>query len=593
MKPKSESIYFFFRKYKKNYLFVCITSLTVAFFESFSIAAMLPFFYFIFKSNSQTAGPGYFLHVLNKVLDILPFQDRLVSAIVLIIFSFLMKSIFKVFNEFLIAHTSGKVLYDTRKEIMEKYSNAPYRYFLDQKHGALMYYVSAAVPSLAKLLYRISHLFAELFKTVAILLFLFTVNIHIAIALILWAIGFVRLLGYLARKISYNIGKERVEASAVLHSLLSEFIAGIKHMRLYNAIGKWLTSYNRYSKKWCRLYVRDYVWTSTSAGMIEISSAIMLFGGVLFLHLHKATSIISYIPVVGIFAVSLLKILPSVQNMGKDRMAILGLLPDVEVIYGLLNTDIKEDDQGTKEFSHLTKMIEFKDVTFSYDKKKEILKNINSIFDKDKINAIVGVSGSGKTTIINLILGLHKPDSGSILIDGADLNQYNRTTWFNKVALVSQDPFIFHSTITDNIFFGQKYTIDEMKNVAKMANAHDFIMEMQRGYETIVGERGMKLSGGQQQRIAIARAMIRKPEVLILDEATSSLDNLSERAVQEAIINVSKLCTLIVIAHRLSTIRQADKIFVLKDGHIVGIGKHEELMANNGYYKRLYEHQAF
>jgi len=213
---------------------------------------------------------------------------------------------------------------------------------------------------------------------------------------------------------------------------------------------------------------------------------------------------------------------------------------------------------------------------------------VNLTIEKGKVTAIVGSSGAGKTTLINLILGFYETSGGRVTIDGLPLQEYKLETWLSKIGFVSQDPFIYHSTVANNILFGRNgHSMDSVLRAARIANAHGFITELPQGYDTIVGDRGMKLSGGQQQRIAIARAILDDPELLMLDEATSSLDSVSERVVQEAIDNVAKDRTVLIIAHRLSTIRYADKIIVLDKGQVVEEGSHRELISIQGHYSRL------
>ena len=204
------------------------------------------------------------------------------------------------------------------------------------------------------------------------------------------------------------------------------------------------------------------------------------------------------------------------------------------------------------------------------------------------MTAIVGPSGAGKTSIVNLILGLFEPTQGRITVDGIPVHEFKQDSWLQKIGFVSQDPFLYHSSIADNIRFDRDgHSIEAISEAAKTANAHGFISELPQGYDTIVGDRGMTLSGGQQQRLAIARAMLESPEILIFDEATSSLDTISEKLVQDAIDKVATDRTVIIIAHRLSTIRHADRIIVIDNGQVIEEGSHQELLRSNGHYSRL------
>ncbi len=240
-------------------------------------------------------------------------------------------------------------------------------------------------------------------------------------------------------------------------------------------------------------------------------------------------------------------------------MSFMNLMPNVEAVYEILkDKSYSKIENGTKEFTNLKKGLTLKDVTFSHKERDVLLEDINLEIKKDQTTALVGPSGSGKSTIVNLLLRLYDVDKGGIYIDDTNIKEYDIFSFLKKVGFVSQDTFIFNSSIRDNIAFGEEYTDQEVIEAAKFANADEFICKMPNGYDTIVGDHGLRLSGGEKQRIAIARAIIRKPEILILDEATSSLDNVSEAIVQQAINKVSKNCTTFIIAHRLSTVQNAD-----------------------------------
>lgn len=236
--------------------------------------------------------------------------------------------------------------------------------------------------------------------------------------------------------------------------------------------------------------------------------------------------------------------------------------------------------------------LEIRDVSFSYTPGREVLKHINITIPKGKTIALVGQSGSGKSTLVDLIPRFHEVCDGAILIDGKNIKDVTLTDLRQLIGNVNQEAILFNDTFYNNITFGcPGATMEQVIEAAKIANAHDFIMESEHGYDTYIGDRGGRLSGGQRQRVSIARAILKNPPILILDEATSALDTESERLVQEALERLMKSRTTIAIAHRLSTIKNADEIYVMKEGEIVERGTHDELLARDGYYKKLTEMQ--
>ncbi len=317
---------------------------------------------------------------------------------------------------------------------------------------------------------------------------------------------------------------------------------------------------------------------------------VLWFGGTLILRDNSPIDAPTFI----FFMVILYSVLNPLKELARAGYNIPKGLASMERVDKIMKAEnnIKEipDAYAIENFND---MIEFKGVCFSYENDKEVLHDINLTIPKGKTVALVGQSGSGKSTLVDLVPRYHDVSEGELLIDGVNIKDMKIKSLRSLIGNVNQEAILFNDTIFNNIAFGvEGATMEQVVAAAKIANAHDFIMEKEEGYNTNIGDRGGKLSGGQRQRISIARAILKNPPILILDEATSALDTESERLVQEALDRLTVSRTTIAIAHRLSTIKNADEICVMQDGVIVERGKHEQLIALNGYYKKLNDMQA-
>ncbi len=269
------------------------------------------------------------------------------------------------------------------------------------------------------------------------------------------------------------------------------------------------------------------------------------------------------------------------------------LIPSVDRILEILSEDSEQPQTGERVFTGFRHEIAFDRVTLQYHSKEApAVSDLSFTIPKGSFTALVGTSGAGKSTVADLLLRLYEPTAGAIRVDGVDLRQVERVSWRKRLGVVSQDPFLFHLSIRDNIVFGKQGSEEEVVAAARAAHAHEFIRTLAQGYDTVIGERGYRLSGGQRQRITLARALMGRPEILILDEATSALDSESERFIQQALEEQRGLCTLLLIAHRISTVAQADRIIVLSSGRIVEEGTPSHLLAANGIYSRLWRLQS-
>lgn len=290
------------------------------------------------------------------------------------------------------------------------------------------------------------------------------------------------------------------------------------------------------------------------------------------------------------FILAITQMYQPIKNFAQLNSTIQKAASGMERVFEILDEKVEIlDAPDAKTLDTFSKNIIYKNVSFQYEQDKPILKNINIDIEKGQTVAFVGASGSGKSTIANLVLRFYDVNSGEILVDGTNIKNLTLESLRDKIGVVSQDVFLFNDTIRYNISYGKlDATDEEIEAAAKAANAHKFISQMPEGYNTLIGERGMKLSGGEKQRIAIARAMLKNPPILVLDEATSALDSESEKLVQAAIETLMKNRTVILIAHRLSTVKNADKIIVIDKGTIAETGKHQELLDKNGIYAKLY-----
>ncbi|MGA2917080.1 ABC transporter ATP-binding protein [Methanoregula sp.] len=384
-------------------------------------------------------------------------------------------------------------------------------------------------------------------------------------------------------------GTGRYQANEQENVILNEYINGVKQIKASGSSNFWIKQFESSVREYWNYWKEDTFWLQIPSLILYLFIFVVIGLVIIVIKLYYPENFIAYLPVLGTFSLAVLTLLPKLANFGNYQMGIMSALPNLSIVRDIqMDTSYSRIANGEIPLTAKKPGISFNTVEFGYKKQEPILRGISLTIASGKTTAIVGQSGSGKSTMIDLVLRMYDVDSGTIEIDNKNITSYDLTSLRKKIGFVSQDTFIFNASVRENITFGDSYSPGEVMEAVELANAHEFIDRMPLRYDTIVGDRGLKLSGGERQRIAIARAIIRKPEILILDEATSSLDTVSEKAVQDAISNVAKKCTTIIVAHRLSTIINADQIYLLKDGKISEAGTHEELLRNKGDYWRMY-----
>ncbi|EKR17008.1 ABC transporter, ATP-binding protein [Leptospira interrogans serovar Pyrogenes str. L0374] len=394
----------------------------------------------------------------------------------------------------------------------------------------------------------------------------------------------------LLQRVNNKLGALNTSTANRMMELLHETFQGIKIVQGY---GRQQVSMSRYLKAY-----DDHVQVTLTTQMLTSGVSNLHYVIGIFAALAGMGVAIAYGAVLSEVAItlwSLQRVIPLANSMLVNKVNLDNFVGSYEQLQNIYkNAKDQKERMGDRTFSRFENEIKFVDVDFSYPKRNQLFKKLNIQILKGEMVAFVGESGSGKSTIVDLILGLQVPDSGKIFLDGVAFDEWDKNSYREKIGYVPQDPILFHSSIRDNLLWSREdSTEEELWQACKIANADQFIQRLPNGLDTIVGDRGVLLSGGQRQRIALARAMLRKPPVLILDEATSSLDSESEQLIQQSVDSISSETTIIIIAHRLSTIMKANRIYVLKSGELLETGNFSELIQKpNGYFASMFEMQT-
>ena len=583
----------FLRPYWLKAFFVFLLLFIYALLETLSVGALYPFLSRILsKADSAAQYGGKILEYLDSASSLLPVNDALVAASLLLLVLIILSRIFGIISESTALWYHLQLYTDLQNKIFRKVLLNQYSYFHMKKHGELMYIGREASSSVGEMFFYFPKAGVEFFRIVIITVLLLTISVKFTLLMYVVIAAFSVIVYVLSNKIINPSAKKAQIAYTNITMLFSESFSGIRQIKLFDTYRYW---FDKLKKELTVARKQQFTYTAPayfSSHLILSVGSLSTIVAIIYAKLYMPDDFIKIFPIIIVYVGALMRLMPSVKEIAHQWMGLKGLAPRIRITYETLADTRYDTEDGGKDFPGLASGMKLDDISFSYPTRENVLKNINITIPRNKTIAIVGESGSGKSTLADLLLRLYGPSSGQVLIDGVDYQDYSRSSWLKHLSMVSQDTFIFHASVRDNIRIGKLDATDgEITGAAAVANAHQFIMELPEQYDTIVGDRGITLSGGQCQRIAIARAVIKNPEILILDEATSSLDNISEKAIQDSLREVEKDRTTIIIAHRLSTIEHADRIFVMKQGEIVEEGTHAELLGKNGYYNALYQRE--
>ena len=596
----------YFKNYKLDLSLNIILFIFSAVFSLFSLALLIPFLGMLFGIQEITTIKPVlefsiesltenFYYYMGSIIEERGKVQALVVVCLFILLMIFLKNIFLYFGKFFMANIRNGIVKDIRNKIYKKVLKLPLGYFSEEKKGDIISKMTTDVQEFEWS--AISSVEMLFMNPILIFIYLGTL-LFISPFLTLFILILLPISGLIIGRIGKSLRRESTEfreRMGTLLSIIEETLGGLRIIKAFVAENKvkdkFFKENNDYTKVAIRIFRREYLASPLSEFLGVFTLIIVLYyGSSMVLGEESTLAPDVFIGYIAIFS----QIINPAKQITTAYYRILKGLAAIERINHVIDAEenIKEikNPVGVEEFNS---QIQFKDVSFKYAE-ADVLKNINLTVKKGQSIALVGQSGSGKSTLVDLVPRFYDIQDGEISIDDNNIKNIKISDLRSLMGNVNQESILFNDTIFNNIAFGvESATKEEVIAAAKVANAHEFIMETENGYQTNIGDRGSKLSGGQRQRLSIARAVLKNPPILILDEATSALDTESERLVQDALTNLMKNRTSIVIAHRLSTIKHADEICVLHEGEIVERGNHDELLSKGGVYKKLHDLQMF
>ena len=585
---------------RKNALILLFMILFMAVFDVIGVASIAPFIAVLTNPEVILTNP-----ILSELHNMLGFEKAEVENLdsdgflfflgMVVLVALLFSIFFKALTTYAYEKFAANQNYSLSCQLVSSYLQQPYSWFLD-KHSAdlgktVLSEVNAVITGCLLPLLRFTSHLAVSISMITLLIF---TDIYIALFTGLGLGGsYILIFLYLRKKLSH-IGEDRVAANQERFKIIQEGFGGIKDIKIFGLEGLLIDRFDSPAKRFA-----SHTATQHIAGqMPRFALEAVAFGGMIFLILFLMSqnkNLDETLPLIALFTLAAYRLMPSLQQVYAQLVQIRFSIPALDILYDDFNSIESRHDHtfslNKAKPLGMKNHLELKNISFQYQNAdRKALDSVNIKINVMSKIGIVGSTGSGKSTAIDIILGLLKPSKGSLLVDGKEINNENLLSWQSTIGYVPQQIYLTDNSIAENIAFGletSKIDYELVERAARIANLNEFVEGLPNSYQTKIGERGVRLSGGQRQRIGIARALYYDPEILVFDEATSSLDNITEQAVMDALHNVGEKKTVIIVAHRITTVKKCDQIFILENGEITGAGGYQELMNSSDVFREM------
>jgi ABC-type bacteriocin/lantibiotic exporter with double-glycine peptidase domain len=581
---------FFLRRHFVEYLALTVLAVVVGVLEGLNLALFVPLLNVLVGTESAAYSGNRFISAIYEVITFVPIDDKFIAAGMLFLGMTLLKGGLSISHEYFSAKVTGRFLHGYRIELLERNRLLPLREFQDMRIGAMVYDLTQPPIMLTRLLYMLPRFVVDSMRFIFVFALLIVVEPLITLMFFAGALSVYLLFTRRASQYLYHLGLTRRAVEQSMASIATEWFRGIRGIRIGNAEGHWIESFTKNSDKAREVYVRTSVALASPRHVFEMVAFSLLLIGLMWAYWANHDAFKDQLATISLFAVGLIRVLPSVAALARAPLDIRTTMPDVEYLYRILQQPVTSEENGKIAFTGLHEAIRLENVDVEYEGRGKALDGVSLEIPQNASIAIVGPSGSGKSTLLNLLIGVQRPNRGNLKFDTTSLSDIDGGSLFRRVGYVGQDTSLFFGTIRDNItFFRQGIPAERVRWAAEIAEIDSFIDSLPQGYETKVGEGGVNLSGGQMQRIAIARALLNNPDLLVLDEPTSALDASSERAVLHALEHAAEGRTVVMVTHKLPSVAWVDRIYVMDHGRIVQSGTYKELLADtSGKFFRMY-----